>query len=67
MRTLREASFPCSQDCMGGCFDSADGAAGVIQKAWDREYGVQASGLGSVWRRQPEIWVKSIKNIERKT
>lgn len=29
------------QDCMGGCFDSAAGAAGQIQRIMEQEYGAQ--------------------------
>ena len=29
------------QDCVGGCFDSADGAAGDVSKGDDKEYGAQ--------------------------
>lgn len=34
-------SLRTAQDCMGGCFDSAAGAAGQIQRAMEQEYGVQ--------------------------
>lgn len=33
------------QDCLGGCFDSASGASGSIQKVADQEYGPQVSGI----------------------
>ncbi len=29
------------QDCMGGCFDSAPGAAGDVQQRYQLEYGAQ--------------------------
>ena len=29
------------QDCMGGCFDSAQGAAGDVQQRYQLEYGAQ--------------------------
>lgn len=36
-----------TQDCTGGCFDSAAGAAGRTSPVEDQEYGVQVRVLGS--------------------
>jgi hypothetical protein len=36
---------PGAQDCMGGCFDSAAGAAGRTSEVEDQEYGPQVRGV----------------------
>jgi hypothetical protein len=33
------------QDCVGGCFDSAEGAAGRVSRPQHQEYGVQVGGV----------------------
>ncbi len=35
------AASRCSQDCQGGCFDSATGASGKVSEVSDQEYGPQ--------------------------
>lgn len=61
------------QDCEGGCFDSAEGAAGNVQEVFDQEYGPQdffgVIDEMRVWRRArtpPQIVDGLRSNLFRK-